>query len=114
MLRQIIASAGLRQFIATARAARGGEATSGVVPVFPANFTLLGGYMRGTGEHLTPCGLKATPSAIAAMGGASTGWVVDTERDLTFIFLSAGFVEGFDHPRRLSRLADLAFDAITD
>ena len=83
-------------------------------PDFPANFTLLGGYVRGTGEYLTPAGLTASPSALAAMGGASTGWLIDTERDLTFIFLSAGFVEGLAHPRRLSRLADLAIAAIRD
>jgi CubicO group peptidase (beta-lactamase class C family) len=114
MLRQILASAGLRQFVATARAARGGKALSEPAPVFPANFTLLGGYVRGEGQHLTPCGLTASPTALAAMGGASTGWMVDTERDLTFVFLSAGFVEGFDHPRRLSKFADLALAAVRD
>jgi len=114
MLRQVLSSASIFQFIAAARAARGGAATKDKLPDFPANFTLLGGYVRGQGDYLTPAGLKASPSALAAMGGASTGWVIDTERDLTFIFLSAGFVEGLAHPRRLSRLADLAFAAIRD
>jgi CubicO group peptidase (beta-lactamase class C family) len=112
MVRQILASAGLRQFIATARAARGGKAMSEPLAVFPAKFTLLGGYVRGEGDHLTPCGHTASPTALAAMGGASTGWMIDFERDLTFIFLSAGFVEGFDHARRLSRFADLALAAV--
>ncbi len=40
------------------------------------------------------------------------GWLVDTERDLTFILLSAGLVEGFAHPKRLERLADLAIAAV--
>ena len=44
----------------------------------------------------------------------STGFMIDTERDLTFIFLSAGFVEGMAHIRRLERLADLAIAAIRD
>jgi hypothetical protein len=46
------------------------------------------------------------------VGAASTGFVIDTEHDLTFIFLSAGFIEGMAHPRRLSRLADVAIAAV--
>jgi hypothetical protein len=46
--------------------------------------------------------------------GASTGWLIDTDRDLTFIFLSAGFIEGLAHPQRLLRLCDLAIAAVRD
>ena len=112
MLRQALASAGILKAIAAARAAKGGAASQEKFPDYPANFTLLGSYVRGTGEFLTPAGLTASPSALAAMGGGSTGWLIDTERDLTFIFLSAGFIEGLAHPRRLQRLADLAIAAI--
>jgi CubicO group peptidase (beta-lactamase class C family) len=114
MLRQALASVGIFKAIAAARAAKGGAASQEKFPDYPANFTLLGSYVRGTGDFLTPAGLTASPNALAAMGGASTGWLIDTERDLTFIFLSAGFIEGLAHPRRLSRLADLAIAAIRD
>ena len=39
-------------------------------------------------------------------------WMTDPEKDLTFIFLSAGLIEGFDHFRRLSDHADLAFASV--
>jgi CubicO group peptidase (beta-lactamase class C family) len=112
VLRQMVASAGIFQFLAAAKAARGGEAADDIVAAFPANFSLLGGYVRGRGDYHTPAGGKASPSAMAAVGGGSTGWLVDTDRDLTFIFLSAGLVEGLKHPERLSRLSDLAITAI--
>jgi CubicO group peptidase (beta-lactamase class C family) len=114
MLRQMVASAGIFQLVAVAKTARGGEAAEDIKAGFPANFSLLGGYVRGSGDYHTPAGSKASPSAMAAVGGGSTGWVVDTERDLTFIFLSAGLVEGLAHPERLSRLSDLAIAAIRD
>ncbi|MBL7396174.1 hypothetical protein, partial [Escherichia coli] len=60
---------------------------------FPAHFTLLGGYVRGRGHILNATGHTASPQSIAAVGGASTAWMIDPERDLTVIFLSAGFIE---------------------
>ena len=114
MLRQVLGSGSIFQLVAAARAARGGKATENKFPPFPANFTLLGGYVRGRGDYHTPAGRTASPSALAAVGGATTGWLIDTDRDLTFIFLSAGFVEGLAHPERLSRLCDLAIAAIRD
>ena len=107
-----MASAGIFGAIAAIAAAKGGAASQEKFPDYPAHFSLLGSYVRGTGEFLTPAGLTASPTALAAMGGASTGWLIDTERDLTFIFLSAGFIEGLAHPRRLQRLADLAIAAV--
>jgi CubicO group peptidase (beta-lactamase class C family) len=112
MLRQTLGSASISQLFAAFRAARGGQATKNKFPPFPANFTLLGGYVRGRGEYHTPAGRTASPSAMAAVGGGSTGWLIDTDRDLTFIFLSAGFIEGLAHPKRLSRLCDLAIAAV--
>lgn len=73
-----------------------------------ANFSLMGGYVRGHGHHLSPSGATASPRSISAVGGGSTLWMVDPERDLTFVFLSSGFLEGLFHLERLSRLSDLA------
>ncbi|MFT3755706.1 MAG: serine hydrolase domain-containing protein [Pseudoxanthomonas sp.] len=116
MALQMLRTAGLFKFLKVAKAVRGGQAAEDFKKEAPqpANFTLLGGYTRGVGDYHNPAGRTATPSALAAVGGASTGWMVDTERDLTFIFLSAGFMEGLAHPRRLERLADLAIAAIKD
>jgi len=81
------------------------------VPDFPAKFSLLGGYVRGEGHHLTPLGQTASAGAFGAVGGGSTLWMVDPDRDLTFVFLSAGFLEGLDHFARLQQLSDLALAA---
>lgn len=114
MLRQTLGSASIFELFAAFRAARGGQATKSKLPPFPGNFTLLGGYVRGRGDYQNPAGRTASPSAMTAVGGASTGWLIDTDRDLTFIFLSAGFIEGLAHPQRLSRLCDLAIAAVRD
>ncbi len=42
------------------------------IPFFPANFTLLGGYVRGEGHHITPFGFTASPATFGAVGGGST------------------------------------------
>jgi CubicO group peptidase (beta-lactamase class C family) len=78
---------------------------------FPANFHLIGGYARGKGHFLTPCGSTASEKAIAGMGGGSTAWMVDPERDLTVAFLSSGFIEGLDHLHRVAEINDLALSA---
>ncbi|AYD90345.1 hypothetical protein D5R93_10645 [Actinomyces lilanjuaniae] len=71
-------------------------------------------YVRGSDQHdhLTPAGLTASPQALAAVGGASTGLLYDPDRDLTVIILTAGFIEGLDHMRRLQQLNDLALAAV--
>ncbi|WNM31945.1 serine hydrolase domain-containing protein [Streptomyces sp. Li-HN-5-11] len=84
------------------------------IPEFPAKFSLLGGYVRGTGHHLTPFGQTASPRAFGAVGGGSTLWMVDPDRDLTFVFLSAGFLDGLDHFARLQQVADLVLAAVND
>lgn len=110
-LRQTLATFGLLTLLAQANAARkGGDPFAG--EQYPANFTLLGGYVRGKGDYLNPGGRTATPNTLSAMGGGTTGLMIDSERDLTFIFLPSGLVEGFEHPRRLERLADLAIAAL--
>lgn len=78
------------------------------VPLLQANFSLLGGYARGEGHMATAMGYTASARAFCAVGGGSTMWMIDPERDLTFVFLSSGMVEGLAHLERLSRLSDLA------
>lgn len=78
---------------------------------FPARFTLLGGYTRGEGHYLSAMGLTASPGSYAAVGGGTTMTMFDPDRELSFSFLSAGFVEGLSHFRRLQRLSDLAIAA---
>ncbi|KAJ4180497.1 hypothetical protein NW767_014361 [Fusarium falciforme] len=81
------------------------------IPDYPALFSLLGGYVRGEGHHLTGAGQTASPRAFFAVGGGSTMWMVDPDRDVTFIFLTCGFVEGLSHFKRLQKLSDLALAA---
>jgi CubicO group peptidase (beta-lactamase class C family) len=82
------------------------------LPEFPANFSIGGGYARGTGHYLTPLGQLASPSSFGAVGGGSTAWLVDPARELTVIFLSSGLVEGLRHFQRLQRVNDLALAAV--
>ena len=82
------------------------------VQEFPANFMLVGGYTRGTGHHLAPFGVLASPDTFGAIGGGSTMFMVDPERELSFVFLSAGFLEGLNHFRRLERISDLVLASI--
>jgi CubicO group peptidase (beta-lactamase class C family) len=84
------------------------------MPSLPAMFSLLGGYVRGYGHHMSGAGVTASPSAFYAVGGGSTMWLVDPERDLTFVFLSAGFIEGLAHFERLQTLSDLALACCVD
>lgn len=81
------------------------------LPDYPANFSLLGGYVRGNGHFMTGAGVTASPDTFYAVGGGSTMWLVDPVRDITVIFLSAGFIEGLAHFQRLCRINDLAFSA---
>lgn len=55
--------------------------------------------------------LTASSRAFCGVGGASTMWIVDPARDLTFVFLSSGFMEELVHFERFSRLSDLALAA---
>lgn len=87
---------------------------AGGLPDYPANFSLLGGYVRGMGHNVSGAGFTASPGAFYALGGGSTLWMVDPARDLTFVFLSAGFIEGLEHFQRLCRLSDLALAACVD
>lgn len=84
------------------------------LPDYPANFSLLGGYVRGEGHFMNGAGFTASPRTFYAVGGGSTQWLVDPERELTFVFLSAGFIEGLAHFDRLRRLGDLVMASWID
>lgn len=84
------------------------------IPEYPANFALMGGYMRGNGYYMNPAGLTASPEAFVSVGGGSTMFLIDPARDLTFIFLCAGLLEGLNHFVRLQKLSDLALAAVED
>ncbi|KAI8665721.1 Beta-lactamase domain-containing protein [Fusarium sp. Ph1] len=53
------------------------------IPDSPALYSLLGGYVRGEGHYLTGSGYTASPRAFYGVGGGSTMWMVDPDRDLT-------------------------------
>ena len=84
------------------------------LPQFPANFSLLGGYVRGEGHYLSGAGQTASPRAFCALGMGSTMWMIDPVKDMTLIFLSAGLIEGLAHLQRLQRLSDIALAACLD
>jgi CubicO group peptidase (beta-lactamase class C family) len=81
---------------------------------YPANFSLLGGYVRGDGYFINGAGYTASPDTFYAVGGGSTMWLVDPERDLTFVFLSAGLLDGLAHFDRLRQHSDLVLAACND
>jgi len=88
------------------------EVTERGIPPLPASFTLLGGYIRGKRHVPNSAGYTASPGAFTAVGGGSTGFMIDYEKDVTVIFLSSGFREGLRHLERLKRINDLAMAAI--
>ncbi|KAF2632355.1 beta-lactamase/transpeptidase-like protein [Macroventuria anomochaeta] len=79
------------------------ETSSNSLLNLPANFTLLGGYTRGAGHHLT-VGATASPGSFYAIGGGSIMWFVDPARDLSIVFVSVGRIEGLAHQLRFLRL----------
>jgi len=81
--------------------------------LYPARFTLMGGYTRGTGAGFSPAGATASASALVAVGGGSTGWMYDPARDLSVVFLSSGLVEGVAHPQRLAKVNDAVIAALS-
>ena len=89
------------------------KAAAGIAE-FPANFALGGGYIRGTGHYLTPCGQTASPDSFAALGSGSTHFFFDPERELSFVYLSSGLYVGLAHFQRCQILADLALAAVVD
>jgi CubicO group peptidase (beta-lactamase class C family) len=82
-------------------------------PVFPAYLGLTF-FLRGEGIHPSPLGLMASPGTFAGLGAGSNMFMIDPERDLTFVYLSAGLLEEASSYLRLQRLADMVIASITD
>jgi len=59
-------------------------------------------------------GLTTSPGTYSGQGAGSTLFWVDPERDLTFIFLSAGVLEDSDNIIRFQKLSDLVVAAVID
>ncbi len=76
-----------------------------------ANFGLHGGYVRGSGHHLSMCGYLASERSFGGLGGGTSYYLIDPERELTVVFLSAGFIEGLPHLFRVSKMNDLIIGA---
>jgi CubicO group peptidase (beta-lactamase class C family) len=81
---------------------------------FPANFSLGGGYSRGVGHYLNPCGLTASPASFSGLGSGSTHIMFDPERELSLVYLSSGLYVGLAHIRRCQVISDLALAAVVD
>ncbi|MFB0562290.1 MAG: serine hydrolase domain-containing protein [Candidatus Lokiarchaeia archaeon] len=82
-------------------------------PVFPANLGL-SFFIRGEGIFPTALGLTTSPGTFAGLGAGSTMFWIDPERDLTFVFLSAGLLEEGRNIMRLQRLSDMVVAAVVD
>ncbi len=82
-------------------------------PVYPANLGLTF-FVRGEGTFPTPLGLTTSPSSFAGLGAGSNMFLVDPERDLAFVFLSAGLLEEGKSFLRHQRLADMVVAAVVD
>jgi CubicO group peptidase (beta-lactamase class C family) len=80
---------------------------------FPA-FLGLGFFLRGEGVFPTPFGLTASPRTFGGLGAGSTMFLVDPERELVFVCLTAGLLEESRNFDRLQRLSDQVFSAIID
>jgi len=83
--------------------ARGWDAVPGYIG--------LGFSLRGTAMCHHMFGTLASPGTFGNYGAGSTLWWVDPERDLTFVFLSAGVMESNENIERFQRLSDIALSA---
>ncbi len=82
-------------------------------PIFPA-YLGLSFFLRGAGHFPTPHGLAASSGTFGGMGAGSTLFWVDPEKDLTFVFLSAGLLEDGKSILRHQRLSDLVIASVVD
>ncbi|MCV7289780.1 beta-lactamase family protein [Mycolicibacterium wolinskyi] len=82
-------------------------------PDMPANLGL-GFYVRGTGVFPHAFGLLSSPTTFGGIGSGSNCFWVDPERDITYVFLSAGLMEDSYSWERHQRYADLVQSSIID
>ncbi|MCD8870147.1 serine hydrolase domain-containing protein [Staphylococcus gallinarum] len=78
----------------------------------PGNYTLAGGYIRGTGMHHTPCGLLSSAKSFAGIGGGSTELMFDPEKELSIIYLGHGHTQGLEHLMRMQKINDLIISSL--
>lgn len=80
-------------------------------PEYPA-YIGLSFFLRGDGIFPHPFGLNTSPHTYGGLGAGSTMFWIDPERDLTFVFLSAGLLEEGRSYMRLQRLSDLVISSV--
>lgn len=80
-------------------------------PAIPA-FLGLGFYLRGTGVFPHAFGQTASPGTFGGIGAGSNCFWVDPERELSYVFMSAGLMEDSYSWERHQRYADLVQSAL--
>ncbi|MBN2282363.1 MAG: beta-lactamase family protein [Deltaproteobacteria bacterium] len=71
-------------------------------------------FLRGEGMFPTPLGLNTSPWTYAGLGAGSTMFWVDPEKELTYIFLSAGLMEEGRSFMRHQRLSDMVVASVIE
>jgi CubicO group peptidase (beta-lactamase class C family) len=82
-------------------------------PAMPANLAP-GFYVRGGGITSHAFGQLSSPGTFGGIGTGSNCFWVDPERELTYVFLSAGLMEDSYSWERHQRYADLVQSSIVD
>jgi CubicO group peptidase (beta-lactamase class C family) len=83
-------------------------------PEFPA-YLGYGFFVRGEGSYFpTPFGLSSSPSTYGGFGAGSNCFWVDPERELVYVYLSAGLMSETNSVHRHQRIGDLVQAAIVD
>lgn len=70
-------------------------------------------FLRGEGTFPCHMGHSTSPGTFCGEGAGSTLFWVDPERDLSFVFLSAGIMDEADNILRCQKLSDLVVAAAT-
>ncbi|MCP1463284.1 serine hydrolase [Pseudomonas sp. S3E17] len=82
-------------------------------PALPANLSP-GFYVRGSGITSHAFGLLSSPETFGGIGTGSNCFWVDPERELTYVFLSAGLMEDSYSWERHQCYSDLVQSSLTD
>ncbi|RRH81205.1 class A beta-lactamase-related serine hydrolase [Variovorax beijingensis] len=80
-------------------------------PALPANLSL-GFYVRGSGITSHAFGQLSSPGTFGGIGTGSNCFWVDPERELTYVFLSAGLLEDSYSWERHQRYSDLVQSSV--
>lgn len=80
------------------------------IPQNHANSNLFGGSCRGEGHFRSNIGYLASPKACYGMGGGTTGYMVDTERELSVVLLGSG--QTMLHAASFAKLNDMMISAL--